>query len=48
MHERCRPGDLTFVWPESAQQEKSTVHPRAGDDFVIVQDSGQYKVLRQE
>jgi uncharacterized protein YkwD len=34
-HQRCRPGDLTFRWPDDVKEDPKTVRPHTGDRFVV-------------
>ena len=47
VHEECRPGEITFFFPNPDNKEqptKKTIKPKAGDTFVIVRSQGKLDV----
>lgn len=47
-HERCRPRDVVFRWPEDEDEVRSqTVTPRSGDRFTVRREQGRFQVRQQ-
>jgi len=46
VHEECRPGEITFYFPDADQEEqpKKTIKPKDGDELVIVRSQGKFDV----
>jgi uncharacterized protein YkwD len=39
-HQRCRPGDVTFHWPEGRKDAKEVVTPAGGDRYTVARGPG--------